>query len=187
MYILGNWKDRLDVKSSAELAGAIAANAGILVTQVEFIKQNQDKFFAIVDAGMNDMLRPSLYQAWQKIIPVSVRDDDTPTHNFDIVGPVCETGDFLDSLTNLELLIVQDTFHSAITEIADIIIPSKTFAEKTGTYTNMERRVQLLNPAITGSDADDDCRILLQLARRMGYSGFEYNSPELSDIEILST
>ncbi|MFL2761534.1 MAG: molybdopterin-dependent oxidoreductase [Dehalococcoidia bacterium] len=89
-----------------------------------------------------------------------------------------EIGEFLDSLTNLELLIVQDTFISAITEMADIVIPSKTFAEKTGTYTNMERRVQLLNPAITGSDADDDCRILLQLARRMGYSGFEYNSPE---------
>jgi diaminopimelate decarboxylase len=74
---------------------AIAANAGILVTQVEFIKQNQDKFFAIVDAGMNDMLRPSLYQAWQNIIPVSPRNDGTPSHNFDIVGPVCETGDFL--------------------------------------------------------------------------------------------
>lgn len=74
---------------------AIAANAGILVTQVEFIKQNQDKHFAIVDAGMNDMLRPSLYQAWQKIIPVSVRHDDTPMHNYDVVGPVCETGDFL--------------------------------------------------------------------------------------------
>lgn len=74
---------------------AIAANAGILVTKVEFIKQNQDKFFAIVDAGMNDMLRPALYQAWQNIVPVTPRNDDTPTHNFDIVGPVCETGDFL--------------------------------------------------------------------------------------------
>ncbi|MGO2477689.1 MAG: diaminopimelate decarboxylase [Pseudoalteromonas sp.] len=74
---------------------AIAANAGILVTKVEFIKQNQDKFFAIVDAGMNDMLRPSLYQAWQNIVPVTPRNDSTPTHNFDIVGPVCETGDFL--------------------------------------------------------------------------------------------
>lgn len=82
---------------------AIAANAGILVTQVEFIKQNQDKFFAIVDAGMNDMLRPALYQAWQKIIPVSVRDDETPTHNFDIVGPVCETGDFLGKDRELAL------------------------------------------------------------------------------------
>ena len=74
---------------------AIAANAGILVTKVEFIKQNQDKFFAIVDAGMNDMLRPALYQAWQNIVPVTPRNDDTPTHNFDIVGPVYETGDFL--------------------------------------------------------------------------------------------
>lgn len=74
---------------------AIAANAGILVTKVEFIKQNQDKFFAIVDAGMNDMLRPALYQAWQNIVPVTPRNDDTPTNNFDIVGPVCETGDFL--------------------------------------------------------------------------------------------
>ena len=74
---------------------AIAANAGILVTKVEFIKQNQDKYFAIVDAGMNDMLRPALYQAWQNIVPVTPRNDDTPTNNFDIVGPVCETGDFL--------------------------------------------------------------------------------------------
>jgi diaminopimelate decarboxylase len=74
---------------------AIAANSGILVTKVEFIKQNQNKYFAIVDAGMNDMLRPSLYQAWQNIVPVIPRTDDTPTRNFDIVGPVCETGDFL--------------------------------------------------------------------------------------------
>ncbi|KTF13797.1 diaminopimelate decarboxylase [Pseudoalteromonas sp. H105] len=74
---------------------AIAANSGILVTKIEFIKQNQNKYFAIVDAGMNDMLRPSLYQAWQNIVPVTPRTDDTPTRNFDIVGPVCETGDFL--------------------------------------------------------------------------------------------
>ncbi|KKL54934.1 hypothetical protein LCGC14_2260470, partial [marine sediment metagenome] len=82
---------------------AIAANAGILVTKVEFIKQNQDKFFAIVDAGMNDMLRPALYQAWQNIVPVTPRNDDTPTYNFDIVGPVCETGDFLGKDRQLAL------------------------------------------------------------------------------------
>ncbi|WP_105166533.1 diaminopimelate decarboxylase [Pseudoalteromonas sp. T1lg23B] len=74
---------------------AIAANAGVLVTKVEYLKCSQDKHFAIVDAGMNDMLRPSLYQAWQNIIAVSPRDDGTPTHNYDVVGPVCETGDFL--------------------------------------------------------------------------------------------
>ncbi|MGS0536932.1 diaminopimelate decarboxylase [Pseudoalteromonas sp. SaAl2] len=84
-----------DLELIFEPGRAIAANAGILVTKVEFIKQNQDKYFAIVDAGMNDMLRPSLYQAWQNIVPVCPHSDNTPTNNFDIVGPVCETGDFL--------------------------------------------------------------------------------------------
>ncbi|REL31363.1 diaminopimelate decarboxylase [Thalassotalea euphylliae] len=73
---------------------AIMANAGILVTEVEFLKTNQDKHFAIVDAAMNDLLRPSLYQAWQNIIPVEQRQDE-PNINYDIVGPICETGDFL--------------------------------------------------------------------------------------------
>ncbi|REL37173.1 diaminopimelate decarboxylase [Thalassotalea euphylliae] len=73
---------------------AIMANAGILVTEVEFLKTNQDKHFAIVDAAMNDLLRPSLYQAWQNIIPVEQRQDELSI-NYDIVGPICETGDFL--------------------------------------------------------------------------------------------
>jgi diaminopimelate decarboxylase len=74
---------------------AIAANAGILVTKVEYLKPTKDKHFAIVDAGMNDMLRPSLYQAWQQIIAVTPRQDGTPLHTYDVVGPVCETGDFI--------------------------------------------------------------------------------------------
>lgn len=74
---------------------AIAANAGLLVTKVEYLKPTKDKHFAIVDAGMNDMLRPSLYQAWQQIIAVAPRQDDTPLHTYDVVGPVCETGDFI--------------------------------------------------------------------------------------------
>lgn len=82
-----------DVELIFEPGRAIAANAGILVTQVEYLKQNQGKHFAIVDAGMNDLLRPSLYQAWQNIIPVTPRTG--ATENYDIVGPVCETGDFL--------------------------------------------------------------------------------------------
>jgi len=73
---------------------AITANAGILVTEVEFLKNNQDKHFAIVDAAMNDLLRPSLYQAWQNIIPVE-ENHQAPMFNYDVVGPVCETGDFL--------------------------------------------------------------------------------------------
>lgn len=73
---------------------AIAANAGILVTEVEFIKQGEEKNFAIVDAAMNDLLRPSLYAAWQAIIEVN-KNSQTQLQVYDVVGPVCETGDFL--------------------------------------------------------------------------------------------
>ena len=73
---------------------AIMANAGILVTEVEFIKTNQDRHFALVDAAMNDLIRPSLYQAWQNIIPVTP-NNSLENKVYDIVGPVCETGDFL--------------------------------------------------------------------------------------------
>ena len=73
---------------------AIMANAGILVTEVEYLKEGEDRNFAIVDAAMNDLIRPALYQAWQAIVPVEVRDDLTEK-TYDIVGPICETGDFL--------------------------------------------------------------------------------------------
>lgn len=72
---------------------AIAGNAGILVTRVEYLKQGPAKNFAVVDAAMNDLIRPSLYGAWQEIVPVELRDD--PALHWDVVGPVCETGDFL--------------------------------------------------------------------------------------------
>lgn len=72
---------------------AIAANAGIFITEVLYLKQNGDKHFALVDGAMNDLLRPALYSAWQNIIPVIPRKGTT--NNYDIVGPVCETGDFL--------------------------------------------------------------------------------------------
>lgn len=70
------------------------ANAGVLLTKVEFLKTGEEKNFAIVDAAMNDLLRPSLYSAWQNIIEVDktlTRTADT----YDVVGPICETGDFL--------------------------------------------------------------------------------------------
>jgi len=82
---------------------AIAANAAILLSKVEYIKQGDDKNFAIIDAAMNDLIRPSLYQAWQEIIPVEeVTEGESKL--FDIVGPICETGDFLgkDRLLNLQ-------------------------------------------------------------------------------------
>jgi len=73
---------------------AIAANAGVLLTKVEYLKHTADKHFAIVDAAMNDLLRPALYTAWQDILPVQPRKNETE-QNYDIVGPICETGDFL--------------------------------------------------------------------------------------------
>jgi len=73
---------------------AIAGNAGVLVTKVEYLKPTEHKNFAIVDAAMNDLVRPSLYSAWQDIIPVNM-SNDAEQDTWDIVGPVCETGDFL--------------------------------------------------------------------------------------------
>lgn len=82
---------------------SIAANAGILVTEVEFLKPTENKNFAIIDAAMNDLIRPSLYSAYQEIIPVEVREEGE-TKQWDLVGPVCETGDFLgkDRELNIE-------------------------------------------------------------------------------------
>ncbi|WP_420934650.1 diaminopimelate decarboxylase [Alteromonas sp. A081] len=85
---------RESLKLILEPGRAIAANAGILVTEVEFIKQGEEKNFAIVDAAMNDLLRPALYSAWQNIIPVNENSDALPS-TYDVVGPVCETGDFI--------------------------------------------------------------------------------------------
>ena len=73
---------------------AIAGNAGILLTRVTALKPGEGKNFAIVDAGMNDLMRPALYQAWQEIVPVSPRSEGE-RRVYDVVGPVCETGDFL--------------------------------------------------------------------------------------------
>ena len=82
---------------------AIVGNAGILVTRVELLKQGEDKNFAVVDAAMNDLIRPALYAAWQAIIPVEPRAGGEP-RRYDVVGPICETGDFLgkDRELNIE-------------------------------------------------------------------------------------
>jgi len=96
-----------DITLIYEPGRAIMANAGILVTEVELIKHNQERNFAIVDAAMNDLIRPALYQAWQNIIPVSCRHD-VASASYDIVGPVCETGDFLGK--NRELAIIAGDF-----------------------------------------------------------------------------
>ncbi|MGK0441615.1 MAG: diaminopimelate decarboxylase [Pseudohongiellaceae bacterium] len=81
---------------------SIVANAGVLLTKVEYLKCNPHKNFAIIDAAMNDMIRPALYQAWLNIEPVNPRTEGD-SRRYDIVGPVCETGDFLGKDRELTL------------------------------------------------------------------------------------
>ncbi|WP_025733610.1 diaminopimelate decarboxylase [Carnimonas nigrificans] len=84
---------------------SIAANAGVLLTRVEFLKPTEERHFALVDAAMNDLIRPSLYGAWMRIERVDERDDGEPRQHarYDIVGPVCESGDFLGKDRELAL------------------------------------------------------------------------------------
>lgn len=81
---------------------AIVANAGVLLTRVEYLKPGEARNFALIDAGMNDLLRPSLYSAWMNIIEVDSRASH-PRAVYDVVGPVCETGDFLGKERELSI------------------------------------------------------------------------------------
>ena len=98
-------RDRLqDFKGTVvvEPGRAIAGNAGVLVSRVDYIKQSEDKNFAIIDAAMNDLIRPALYSAWQDIIRV-VQASDAPERIYDVVGSICETADFLGKDRSLQL------------------------------------------------------------------------------------
>ena len=86
---------------------SIVAESGVLLTRVLLVKRNGSKTFVITDAGMNDLIRPSLYQAHHEIVPV-VRDGSRPTDKVDVVGPVCETGDFFARDRDLESVRVGD-------------------------------------------------------------------------------
>ncbi|NBB08912.1 diaminopimelate decarboxylase [Pseudomonas sp. SLFW] len=79
----------------------IVANAGVLLTRIEYLKHTEHKDFAIVDAAMNDLIRPALYQAWMDVKAVQPRDG--AARSYDIVGPICETGDFLAKERELAL------------------------------------------------------------------------------------
>ena len=91
---LSRWEGGETLTLLFEPGRSIAANAGLMLTRVEFLKPGETKNFAIVDAAMNDLIRPALYQAWQAIVPVDTRTPREPA-TYDVVGPVCETGDFL--------------------------------------------------------------------------------------------
>ncbi len=83
-----------DLKILIEPGRSIVGDAGVLVTQVILTKENEGKHFAIVDAAMNDLIRPALYSAWMNIINLDENSEEE-VRNYDIVGPICETGDFL--------------------------------------------------------------------------------------------
>tara|TARA_R110002072_G_scaffold2280_1_gene18799 strand:- start:3641 stop:4915 length:1275 start_codon:yes stop_codon:yes gene_type:complete len=92
------------LKLILEPGRSIAANAGVLLTRVEFLKCNEHKNFAIIDAAMNDLIRPSLYSAWQDIVPVTLKHVATENKKtYDLVGPICETGDFLGKDRELDI------------------------------------------------------------------------------------
>lgn len=91
---LARWEGGEKLTLLFEPGRSIAANAGVMLTRVEFLKPGETKNFAIVDAAMNDLIRPALYQAWQAIIPVDTRQA-RESALYDVVGPVCETSDFL--------------------------------------------------------------------------------------------
>ena len=97
---LGNRK----VKLVFEPGRALVGNAGVLLTKVEYLKHTESKNFAIVDAAMNDLMRPALYDAYHDIQAVQPRQDDTEALTYEIVGPVCESGDFLGHDRSLALV-----------------------------------------------------------------------------------
>ena len=74
---------------------ALVGNAGVLLTRIEYVKQGEARNFLVVDAAMNDLLRPALYDAWHDVKTVRKVRDDKPVESYDVVGPVCESGDFL--------------------------------------------------------------------------------------------
>lgn len=92
-----------NVTLAFEPGRSIAANAGVLLTQVEYLKCTPHKNFAIIDGAMNDLIRPSLYGAWMDIIPVSLASTPEGARTYDLVGPICETGDFLGKDRELDI------------------------------------------------------------------------------------
>ena len=96
-----NKVQNLNVKIIFEPGRALVGNAGVLLSKVEYLKQNDVKHFAIIDAAMNDLMRPTLYDAYHEI--KVVRTHDTKSQPFDVVGPVCESGDFIAKNRSLKL------------------------------------------------------------------------------------
>ena len=98
--LLAALRDRNE-KLILEPGRVLVGNAGVLLTRVEYLKHGEEKNFAIVDAAMNDLMRPALYDAYHNILPAT--REKHPTQNYQVVGPICETGDFIGHSRNLSI------------------------------------------------------------------------------------
>jgi len=119
----------------------ITGNAGILVSKVIYLKNGTAKDFLIVDAAMNDLIRPTLYEAYHQIIPVCEQANDTPKRLMDVVGPVCETGDFLAENRQLPQLAPDD--------LIAVLSAGAYGAVQSGTYNS-----RLLIPEVMVKESD---------------------------------
>jgi len=98
--LLGALRGRSE-KLILEPGRVLVGNAGMLLTRVEYLKHGEEKNFAIVDAAMNDLMRPALYDAFHEILPV--QRENVAAQSYEIVGPICETGDFIGHARNLAI------------------------------------------------------------------------------------
>jgi len=113
-----------DIEIIVEPGRSIVGNAGLLLTSVRYLKHSEDKNFAIVDAAMNDLIRPALYSAWQDIVPVK-ESVGVNTSNYDIVGPVCESADFLGK--DRQLALQQDDLLAVLSSGAYCFVMSSNY------------------------------------------------------------
>lgn len=128
------------VEIIVEPGRSIVGNAGVLLTQVRYLKHSDDKNFAIVDAAMNDLIRPALYSAWQDIVPVRP-NSDLNAAVYDIVGPVCESADFLGK--DRQLALRQDDLLAVMSSGAYCFVMSSN-------YNSRPRAAEVI---VDGSDA----------------------------------
>lgn len=133
---LNSWARAMDdvlgdreVEIIVEPGRSIVGNAGVLLTSVRYLKHSDDKNFAIVDAAMNDLIRPALYSAWQDIVPVKESASGGPntgnTASYDIVGPVCESADFLGK--DRQLALQQDDLLAVMSSGAYCFVMSSNY------------------------------------------------------------
>ena len=138
--LLDKLKQYGDLEIILEPGRAITANAGILVTKVEYLKSNETRHFAIVDTGMNDMIRPALYQAYMNIIETD-RNLIRESKVYDVVGPICETSDFLGKQRTLAI------------EQGDLIALRSAGAYGASMASNYNSRLRAAEVMVSGGEA----------------------------------